>query len=120
MSSVVDQPSNVILGHLGQLFLEYTFQASQDDHALPLIVVIYHAKLDLALALFFNRWLPVRSALNPQTLDFIELAFSGNGTTRGFATISASGVGEEETESLIFLVGLAPSGSSVALRLLSA
>ena len=46
--------------------------------------------------------------------------FSGKGTTRGFATTSPSGVGEEERESLTLFVGLAPSGCSVALRLVSA
>jgi hypothetical protein len=48
---VVDQPCNVVLGHLRQLFLEYALQAGQDDGALPPAVVVDHAELNVAVAL---------------------------------------------------------------------
>jgi hypothetical protein len=51
MRPIVDQPSDVILGHLGQLFLEDALEAGQDDCALPAAVVVDDAELDLAIAL---------------------------------------------------------------------
>jgi len=57
MCSVVDQPRNVILGHLGQLFLKDTFEAGQDDVGIPTAVVIDDSKLDLAIALLNDRGL---------------------------------------------------------------
>lgn len=51
MGPVVHQPRNVVLGHLGQLFLKYAFQSSQDDCALSLIVIIHDAEFDFAIAL---------------------------------------------------------------------
>ena len=52
MGTVVYEAGDVVLGHLGQLFLEDAFQAREDDEALALVVVVDHSKLDLAIALF--------------------------------------------------------------------
>lgn len=52
--SVVDETSNVVLGHLGQLLLEDTLQARQDDCAFPPAVIVDDSELNLAIALLDN------------------------------------------------------------------
>ena len=54
MRPIIDESSYVVLGHLGQLFLEYTFETSQYYHAFSFVVIIDHTKLDVTLPLFFN------------------------------------------------------------------
>lgn len=53
MGSVVNEASNVVLWHLGQLLLEDTLETTQDDHGLPLVVVVDYPEFDLAIS-FFN------------------------------------------------------------------
>lgn len=51
MRPVIDEPRNIVLRHLRQLFLEYALQARQYDGALPPPVIVDHAELDVSLAL---------------------------------------------------------------------
>lgn len=51
VGAVVDESSDVIFRHLGQLFLEDAFQACEDDEGLPLVVVVHNAELYFAVAL---------------------------------------------------------------------
>jgi hypothetical protein len=51
MRSIVDESCDVVFRHLRQLFLEYAFQAREDDGAVPASIIIDHAELDLASAL---------------------------------------------------------------------
>ena len=55
--SVVDESRDIILGHLGQLFLENTLKTCEDNKGFPLIVVVHHPELDLAGPLFNDSWL---------------------------------------------------------------
>lgn len=50
MCAIVDQAGYVVLGHLGELFLEDTFESCEDDKTLSLVVVINHAEFDLAIS----------------------------------------------------------------------
>ena len=52
MRAIVDQSGDIVLGHLGQLFLEYALKTRQDDGALPAPIVVDHSELDLAISLF--------------------------------------------------------------------
>lgn len=54
MRSVVDQSRYVVLGHLRQLLLEYTFQAGEDDEGFALVVVVDDTELYLAVPFFYN------------------------------------------------------------------
>jgi len=54
MGSVVYKSRNVILRHLRQLFLENTFQASQNDERLALVVVVDDTELYVALSFLDN------------------------------------------------------------------
>ena len=54
MGSVVDEARNVVLWHLGQLFLEDTLQACQDDGALPLPIIVDYSEFNLPIALFYD------------------------------------------------------------------
>lgn len=54
MGSIVDQPRYVVFWHLWELLLEDTFEPSHYDQAFPGIVVVNDAKLDLAIALFYD------------------------------------------------------------------
>jgi hypothetical protein len=53
MCSIIDQTSDIVLGHLGELLLEDTFEAGKDDEALSGAVIVDNAKLDLSIS-FFN------------------------------------------------------------------
>ena len=55
MRPVVDQPSDVVSGHLGKLLLKDILQTRQDNRALSRIIIIHYAELDIAVALFNNR-----------------------------------------------------------------
>jgi hypothetical protein len=55
MSPIVDQSSDVILGHLRKLFLEDTFEAGQDDEALPFAIVIDDSKFDITISFLRDR-----------------------------------------------------------------
>ena len=59
MCPIVHQARNIILGHLGQLLLKQAFEARQDDQTLPRPVIVHHAKLDSAIALFDDRRLDI-------------------------------------------------------------
>src|SRR5271155_2383283 len=52
MISVVNQPSNVLSGHLGKLFLKDILQPCQDDHVLLCVVVVDHPKFDDSFPFF--------------------------------------------------------------------
>lgn len=52
VGTVVDKARDVILGHLGELFLEDALQAGEDDEGLAIVVVVYYTELDFAGALF--------------------------------------------------------------------
>lgn len=52
MRSVVDKPGYIILGHLRELFLEYAFEACEDDEALPGRVIVNDTEFDLSFSLF--------------------------------------------------------------------
>lgn len=54
MGAIIDQPGDIVLGHLGKLLLEYAFEPRKDDKALALIVVVDHPELNLAIALLDN------------------------------------------------------------------
>jgi len=54
MRPIVHQPRNIVFGHFRQLLLEYAFQASEDDQAFALVVVVDHSEFNLAVALFDN------------------------------------------------------------------
>lgn len=51
MRPVVDKPRNIVLGHLGQLFLENTFQACENDCALSPSIIVDDAELDVSFSL---------------------------------------------------------------------
>jgi hypothetical protein len=51
MCPVVYEARDVVLGHLGQLFLENALQTRQDDGAFPPPVIIHDPELNLAIAL---------------------------------------------------------------------
>ena len=50
VSTVVDKAGNVVFRHFGELLLEYAFEASENDVAFMLAVVIDYAKFDVAVA----------------------------------------------------------------------
>lgn len=52
MGAVVDEPGDIVFGHLRKLLLKNTFEASKDDGRLALIVVVDDAKLDFTIAFF--------------------------------------------------------------------
>lgn len=52
MCPVIYQPGYVVFRHLRQLLLEDTFETSENDEALPFIVVIYDSKLYFSSTLF--------------------------------------------------------------------
>ena len=54
MCAIIHQPRYVVFRHLGQLLLEYTFKARQDDKTLSCVVIVDHSKFDLTVALFFD------------------------------------------------------------------
>ena len=56
MGAVVDETGDVVLGHLRQLFLKDTLEASQDDVALAIAIVVDSSELDLAIALLDDGW----------------------------------------------------------------
>jgi hypothetical protein len=57
MGFIVDEAGYIVFGHFGKLFLEDTFQASEDYVAFAGIVVVHHSELDYAILLFKHRWL---------------------------------------------------------------
>lgn len=52
VGSVVDESRDVIFGHLGKLFLEDALQTGEYDEGFPVVVIVYHPKLDLAGSFF--------------------------------------------------------------------
>jgi hypothetical protein len=54
MCSVVHEARNIVLGHLGQLFLENALQACQDDGAFALPIVVDDSEFNLPIALFYD------------------------------------------------------------------
>ena len=57
MRPIVHKPGYVILGHFGELFLEDTFQTSQNDEAVARIIIVDDSEFDFSIALFDNGWL---------------------------------------------------------------
>jgi hypothetical protein len=53
MGSIIYETGYVVLGHLWQLFLEYAFQAGQNDQTFAFIVVINDSEFDLSISLFY-------------------------------------------------------------------
>ena len=66
MRPIIYQPSYVVLGHLWELFLEDTFQASKNDEAVAGIIIVHNSKFDLSVALFQDGWLLVRTLAHDQ------------------------------------------------------
>lgn len=54
VSSIVNKSRNIILRHLGELFLKDAFEAGQNDERLALVVVVDYSEFDLAIALLNN------------------------------------------------------------------
>jgi len=52
MCAIVDESGYVILGHLWELFLEDALQASQNDQAFTLVIVVDDSEFDLAISFF--------------------------------------------------------------------
>jgi hypothetical protein len=57
MTSIINQSSYVVFGHLGELFLEYAFQAGENDHTFTLVVIVDHPELDVSISFFQYCWL---------------------------------------------------------------
>lgn len=127
MRPVVDETSDVVLGHLRKLFLEDTLQASKNNERLAVAVVVDHAEFDLAIPLFDDSGLSRNESAHsdqrfagaspPRRTFRIEvLTFSGKGIgfTAGFLSGSA------ESLCLTRFVAAGDDGSSIALRFASA
>lgn len=52
MRPIIDQSRNIILRHLGQLFLENALQPGEDNKAIPVPIIIDHSELDISSTLF--------------------------------------------------------------------
>jgi hypothetical protein len=60
MCPVVNQSRNVVFRHLWQLFLEDAFEASQDNKAFPIPIIIDNSELDITRSLFDDGGLETR------------------------------------------------------------
>lgn len=121
--SVVDEPRNVVLWHLGQLFLKDAFQPREDDEGFALVVVVHYAELNLASALLDDggllfakqsAFLSQRHRSGTQSRVF---TFSGNGIGFMAGFFSA---GSADSSCLMRFEGVGDEGSSSALRFPSA
>ena len=113
MCSVVYKAGDVVLGHFWELLLEDTFQAGEDDGALPLSVIVDDAELDLASSLLDDGGLS-RSAVWNSPRRTVPCTFSWKyGWTAGAGRTSASG----EVDVLSRFTGLSLPSDSVAFRL---
>lgn len=117
MGPVIYQTGDVVLGHLGELFLEYAFQAGQDDQAFALIVVVDNPELDFSLAFLDDRRLRNTKFSYNSNLTYRFRTFSGNGTT---VIGLCSDSGEAVWEFLMRLMAATSSSGSMALRFASA
>jgi hypothetical protein len=52
MRSIIHESSDIVLWHFGQLFLEDTFQAREDNETVVRSVIIHYAELDISTAFF--------------------------------------------------------------------
>lgn len=57
MRSIVNQPCDIVLGHLRELLLENTFQPRENHKAIARPVIIDHPEFDITPTLFENRGL---------------------------------------------------------------
>ena len=54
MSLVVHESSDVVLGHFRELFLENTFETSENDVAFPRVIIVHNSELNDTVLLFNN------------------------------------------------------------------
>jgi hypothetical protein len=79
MRPIIDQSSNIVLGHFWELFLEDAFQSGENDKTVAGTIIIDYSELNLASALFQYGGLKEvgHQHYPPETINQGDLPFPG-------------------------------------------